>query len=425
MKVRRANASGDGPALDVIDRSRDDESRFAEICAILVVGAALSTLAVTLRSITRLFLVRRFGLDDGIMVVAQVLAIGTAVAIGIESKYGLGSHTWVQPDEHFVPYMKAFYSSIVVYNVSMCLVKISILLQYRRIFPVGMIQTITFYGIAFLVAWAVTLCFLLPMVCMPVEKFWDATIPGRCLDSLAIWYVMASINVATDFIIFAMPLPVIRSLQLPRRQKLMLVGVFGLGLLTCIISIIRIRTLKVAASTDDPNWDNVDAATWSFLEVSIAVIAACLPTLRPLFSTLMPRAFAGSSARRTHHPHPRSGYGFGAYVHAGSRLPNSSGSGGGGGGGTRLGKSALGRSDSTRSLQDRDSIELAASEMKMPSLVPPGGEYSISVSAGRKGDRGVGSRVVGDESPASSVVDGIQTTTVVTQHVSPFEPERH
>lgn len=127
--------------------------------------------------------------------------------------------------------LQAFYASIIVYNVAMCLAKISILLQYRRIFSIGMIQVVTFYGICFLLAWTITLCFLLPLVCIPVAKFWDASIPGRCLNSLIIWYVMASINVATDFAVFFLPLPVIRSLQLPRRQKLMLVGVFSLGLL--------------------------------------------------------------------------------------------------------------------------------------------------------------------------------------------------
>lgn len=60
---------------------------------------------------------------------------------------------------------------------------------------------------------------------------------------------------------------------------------------TCIISIIRIRTLKDAAEAEDPNWDNVDAAYWSFLEVCTAVLAACLPTLRPVLAQVFPRAF--------------------------------------------------------------------------------------------------------------------------------------
>lgn len=126
---------------------------------------------------------------------------------------------------------QSFYASIVVYNVGMCLVKISILLQYRRIFSGRTMQMATFYGALLLSAWAIALSFLLTLVCIPVAKFWIPGLRGRCLDLLTIWYIMASVNLTTDLIIFVMPLPVIRSLQLPRRQKLMLFAVFGLGLL--------------------------------------------------------------------------------------------------------------------------------------------------------------------------------------------------
>ncbi|KAJ0137717.1 hypothetical protein CTA2_2010 [Colletotrichum tanaceti] len=60
-----------------VDHSRDGESRFAEILAVLVVGTVLSTAAVALRAFTRLRMLRTFGLDDAVMVVAQVGGIGS------------------------------------------------------------------------------------------------------------------------------------------------------------------------------------------------------------------------------------------------------------------------------------------------------------------------------------------------------------
>lgn len=126
---------------------------------------------------------------------------------------------------------QAFYSSIVLYNVAMCLVKISILLQYRRIFASTLMQWITAGGVAFVGAWTVMICFLLTLICMPVAAFWDDSIEGKCLDSLSVWYVMASFNLISDIALFVLPLPVIRRLQLPKRQKWTLIIVFGLGLL--------------------------------------------------------------------------------------------------------------------------------------------------------------------------------------------------
>lgn len=148
-----------------------------------------------------------------------------------ECAFGLGRHVVDMRADHFIPYMKAFYSSIVVYNVAMCVVKMSIMLQYRRIFTVSAMQRVTLAGLIIQGAWALTLSILLPLVCVPVASFWDATVKGTCLDQLAIWYVMASVNLVTDFVTFSLPLPVIKSLQLPKRQKYMLMGVFCLGFL--------------------------------------------------------------------------------------------------------------------------------------------------------------------------------------------------
>ena len=83
----------------------------------------------------------------------------------------------------------------------------------------------------FILAWTVTLSVLLPLVCFPVARFWETSLPGTCVDQLAVWYVMAGVNIITDAAIFVIPLPVIKSLQLPTKQKMLLVVVFGLGLL--------------------------------------------------------------------------------------------------------------------------------------------------------------------------------------------------
>ncbi|KAK6840274.1 hypothetical protein PG995_016028 [Apiospora arundinis] len=280
-----------------IDHSLDGQGRTKEIIAILAVFSTLSTIVVALRIYTRAVVLRSFGTDDAVIIGALILTIGSAIAIGLEGKFGLGTHTWVQPLEDFIPYLKSFYVSIILYNVGLCLIKVSILLQYRRIFTQQVTQWMSGGLLAFILAWTVTLSVLLPLVCYPVEKFWEPALPGSCVDQLAVWYVMAGVNIVTDFAIFIIPLPVIKSLQLPTKQKMLLVVVFGLGLFTCIISCLRIRTLKMASLTKDPNWDNTDAALWSFIELCIGVLTSSLPTLRPLIAAAMPRVF-GSSARR-------------------------------------------------------------------------------------------------------------------------------
>lgn len=261
-----------------------------------------------------------------------------------ETAYGLGRHIWLL--ENSERYGQAFFSSIIVFNVGTCILKISVLFQYRRIFRVPLMQTATFIGLIFEGAWALTLSVLLPLVCTPVAFFWDTSLQGTCLNQLAsehpvlitallsdiswltsdlaVWYVMAAINLITDFVIFSLPLPVIKSLQLPHRQKYLLMGVFCLGfwyvlwieslcshyaptlqmgtlppcwrtllttvpviLSTCIISVYRITTLRAAAGADDSTWENVDAAVSITLPRFFKLfqgIFACLVSEQPGFS---------------------------------------------------------------------------------------------------------------------------------------------
>ncbi|PMD60735.1 uncharacterized protein K444DRAFT_388119 [Hyaloscypha bicolor E] len=227
--------------------------------------------------------------------VAQVMAIGAGVIIGLEAKFGMGKHVWTVPEENLTPYFQSLYASILVYNGALTLVKISILLQYRRIFATPGMQRATTIGLVIIAAWGFTVTMMLSMLCVPIQALWDHAVPGHCLPLLPAYYAPACINIATDFGTWVLPLPIIKSLQLPRRQKVMLLFIFGLGFFTCIISLVRLSALKTATKLSDPTWNNTDAATWSYLELSMAILAACLRILRTLAIKFIPGFISGSS----------------------------------------------------------------------------------------------------------------------------------
>jgi hypothetical protein len=110
-------------------------------------------------------------------------------------------------------------------------VKISILLQYRRIFTAPAMQKTCIVSVVVIMCWAITQVFLNALICMPVASFWDSNIPGKCIPFLPVWNSYAIVNIITDFSIFLLPLPVLRSLQLPMKQKILLIVIFSLGFL--------------------------------------------------------------------------------------------------------------------------------------------------------------------------------------------------
>lgn len=86
-----------------------------------------------------------------------------------------------------------------------------------------LIAFLAVYGLwAFISAW---------VNCVPLAKFWDPKIGGFCFSQKGLWFSSSAVHIITDILILVYPMPVLRNLQLPRRQKIALMGVFALGAL--------------------------------------------------------------------------------------------------------------------------------------------------------------------------------------------------
>lgn len=120
--------------------------------------------------------------------------------------------------------------AIYTYNLGMHSVKLGFLFQYRRIFRSSAMQTICFWFILYVCIWAVVQTTLSSLTCIPVAVVYPA-MAGKCLNTLLIWYITAGMSMVTDLAIFCIPLHSVWKLQLPLRQKVMVMGIFCLGFL--------------------------------------------------------------------------------------------------------------------------------------------------------------------------------------------------
>jgi len=126
---------------------------------------------------------------------------------------------------------QSLYASLVFYNLGLSFVKVSILYQYHRVFvSPGMRRAIWTAG-AFSCATALALLCANLFMCNPIPRFWNKAIEGHCADQLTIWFTAATLNIISDVVIFLLPMPALKALHLPRRQKLGLMAVFALGVL--------------------------------------------------------------------------------------------------------------------------------------------------------------------------------------------------
>ncbi|MCJ1481570.1 hypothetical protein MMC06_001729 [Schaereria dolodes] len=129
------------------------------------------------------------------------------------------------------------------------------------------------------------------MECQPLARVWNKSIPGSCLDLTAFWYANAAASILTDLVILALPMPKIKALQLPIRQKVGLFMVFALGGFVCVTSILRMITLNPASKSTDQTYGTLISTTWTTIEANTGIICANLPVLKAPLSMLFPRLF--------------------------------------------------------------------------------------------------------------------------------------
>lgn len=121
-------------------------------------------------------------------------------------------------------------ADMVIYNVSVGLTKISILLFYRRIFFIN--KTFLFCN------WVVT--GLSAGACIaavsglifssdPVDAQWKFWEPSTTIHNKSFWIAMGAVNILLDVTILILPQPVVWRLKQTRRCRIMLSLVFSLG----------------------------------------------------------------------------------------------------------------------------------------------------------------------------------------------------
>ncbi|KAF2874427.1 hypothetical protein BDV95DRAFT_566165 [Massariosphaeria phaeospora] len=287
----------------------------------------IAAITVLLRLYTRFFVVRRPGIEDYFITLAMLCSVGLTICIAIQVQNGMGRRLKELAHNEISNSLKAFWASLIVYYLSLGLTKISILVQYRRVFTTRTFQIVCWCTMAGVGIYSVWTIFGSIFACVPVRAFW-AQMPAKCIDHFAMWFANAAVNIVTDFTIIMLPMPVIRGLNLARRQKQLLVGVFAIGGFVCIVSIIRLQSLVAISKSFDPTYDNPPAATWSSVEINVGIICSCLPCLRPLIARCLPGVFSHDYSTQSAPPYRRHDLGtaLGQLDPEGSRISSHIGS---------------------------------------------------------------------------------------------------
>ncbi len=180
--------------------------------------------------------------------------------------------------------------------MSLLFTKIAILLLYLRVLSFRHARYIVYALLAtVVVANGIWTLYTVLTACKPLKAFWIWT-PGAPCRPPRDWYANTGLHIGTDFLMYLLPLPVVITLRVDIRQKLALYAIMLLGLLVCLISVVRLWDLTQQYKRVDYSYDNISIGYLTVVEINAAIACACCMTLRPLMNKWFPSLWSARNS---------------------------------------------------------------------------------------------------------------------------------
>ncbi|KAH7320606.1 hypothetical protein B0I35DRAFT_468130 [Stachybotrys elegans] len=255
---------------------RDNPGRGPMVVGVTWVFTAMAIIVVGLR-----FMIRKqrrvpWSWDDWIMLAATVIQTGTQIHTSITLRYGMGKHDYsLYPDE-MLNILRHNWAGVPGGTLVSMLARVSITILLIRLFQ----YVYCVLGIVFIPV---------PYVQVrPVEALWDFTILDAERWDPRIWLYMAytfqSLSTFSDLTYALFPTIFIWRLNMPLRQRISLIFVMALSLLTMTFSILKtIWMSSIADATvgePDVQYSASIQLIWGLLEQSFVIIMGCIPVIR-------------------------------------------------------------------------------------------------------------------------------------------------
>ncbi|CAI6337719.1 unnamed protein product [Periconia digitata] len=250
---------------------------------------AMGSLWVVMRFAVRLRTVGFYGLqiDDGFAFIA--LFCWAVIIAGIHCTYFTHTNIDYRPDEVWdltpsevrgVAWGTKFYIiTLYAYITMVFSLKAIVIILYQRLACERWQKRLLHFTIFLCIAGWIAMNLMLSLLCLPYSKrFVVQPLPEpKCTASPTFFIALSCINATTDFLLLAIPVPILWTLRIPLHRR---IGVFVLlasGIFVMAACITRVSLTVV------PDITVSIIARWGARELSIALVAVNTAALRPMF----------------------------------------------------------------------------------------------------------------------------------------------
>ncbi|KAL1963601.1 hypothetical protein VTN77DRAFT_8046 [Rasamsonia byssochlamydoides] len=264
-----------------LDPSAGVAANIRTVIGVSVFSIVLAVVSTGLRFVFRKNRKLPWLLDDYMMVIATTFVIADAACYMLALRYGFGHHIYTLTPADMVSFFKVVFATFILYGFAVTAVKIGVLYFYRRIFPGADLKIWLMVLGTLSLVWFILITLISVFQCNPVQKAWEAEIPGYCIPYLDIFIGIQVANIVLDAAILCLPITTVVKLHMTVSTKISVAGTFGLGGLSIVFAIVRLAILILDRKQTDITFA-VATANWSIVEPAFEIFCACLPTMTPL-----------------------------------------------------------------------------------------------------------------------------------------------
>ncbi|KAM0340330.1 hypothetical protein ACHAPU_010543 [Fusarium lateritium] len=142
--------------------------------------------------------------------------------------------------------------------------------------------------------------------CRYVMLLGDPSAGRLCVNDMFNYsfYVVNCFTIFTDLVLAVVPIHAFWKLQMRLQEKLETAFLLGLTFLSAIFTAIKVYSMAnfYGSKSSDMLYDVVSLILWGLIENNVVIIAACVPTLRPLLHLIKHNSSSRETVIIAHRP---------------------------------------------------------------------------------------------------------------------------
>ncbi|KAI4166126.1 MAG: hypothetical protein LQ342_000012 [Letrouitia transgressa] len=176
-------------------------------------------LAAGVKLYTKMSITKKVQLDDALLLVAVLAAVGCCIAQAKQVQFGLGQHEDSLTSGQISSYYLSYYVTQIFYVVTVYVAKLVGLYFFISLTGENVKRKIVRCLMVFIGAWTTAAIFVVAFQC-ELPRPWKNPSSQKCVNKLAFWTVNGVVDILTQLCVGLLPVYLLAGLQLRKTKKI-------------------------------------------------------------------------------------------------------------------------------------------------------------------------------------------------------------